>query len=102
MAILSTRAVTRGALHRLAFRITGMLIAFAADLPLHASPATLPVLVGGRLLFAWGGRLGAWIAARGTIDSAIGAEQTTQGPAKSRAHSSAVNESPLVAVRRPC
>jgi len=66
MAFLSTRAAGRGAVHavlqRLLLRITATLVALAAELPLHAPPTTLPLLVAGRLLLALCGRLMAWAA----------------------------------------
>ena len=67
MAFLSTCAARRGvicdALPRLYLRITAILVALVADLPLHAQPTTLPLLVAGQLLLALFGRLRAWAAA---------------------------------------
>lgn len=60
MAILpmcAPRRAVHTALRRLSFRITGAVIALTAGLPLHASPATLPILVAGRLLLALGRQL---------------------------------------------
>lgn len=66
MAIVSTRGSTGRAVHtalrRLSFRITAMVIALTAGLPLHAPPSTLPILVAGRLLLVLGRQLRPWFA----------------------------------------
>ena len=51
------RRAVHTALQRLSLRITAMVIALTAGLPLHAPPTTLPILVAGRLLLALGRQL---------------------------------------------